>query len=241
MADTQTLLDYLSVAPPSLPTGETNRTPNTTNEQYNWMQIRSIGVWPEFNYAQILQQYGHVLQAQINREPMPDSPPQEIRTEPMFANRFATYVDNRLRRALRTGFRELTHQLDTLRLTPLTVDLGDAAQIIDNFRPDLAFSRWAVSWKWDSSWATSEIFTLRREYLQVLSQVNFYMKQHSARYGFVITDTELVPIKRLDANGNLLLAQPVQWDTAGPGRLTILLGLWYLGMLGAADEEWQLI
>ncbi|KKZ67176.1 hypothetical protein EMCG_07121 [[Emmonsia] crescens] len=64
--------------------------------------------------------------------------------------------------------------------------------------------------------------------------------RHNARYGFVLTDTELVPIRRLDANGNLLVARAIPWEVAGPGRLTILLGLWYLGMLGAADDDWQL-
>lgn len=51
------------------------------------------------------------------------------------------------------------------------------------------------------------------------------MKQHNARYGFDLTDTELVPIKRLDADGNLLVARSIPWEVAGPGRLTILLGL----------------
>ena len=77
--------------------------------------------------------------------------------------------------------------------------------------------------------------------MQVLSQVNYYMGQHHTRYGFILTDTELVPVKRLDGNGNLLVAQAIPWEAQGPGRLTILLGLWYLGMLGAADDDWRLL
>nr|KMM68889.1 hypothetical protein CPAG_05212 [Coccidioides posadasii RMSCC 3488] len=254
MANTQRLLDYLMVAPPGLPTEETNKTPNTTNEQYNWRQINSINQWSEFTYAHIIQRYGTLLQqTQIARELMPNSPPQPINTELMFAVRFTTYVQSRLRRALRAGFQHMAPQLANLRLTPITVDIGDAAQIINNFRPDIAFFRAGstlnsspnrcpgdlkVSWKWGSDWAAADI--ARREYFQVLSQVNYYMKQHNARYGFVLTDTELVPIKRLDSNGNLLVAQAIPWAAAGPGRLTILLGLWYLGMLGAADDDWQL-
>lgn len=104
------------------------------------------------------------------------------------------------------------------------MDIGDAAQIINNFRPDITFFRAGstlnsspnrcpgdlkVSWKWESGWAAAESQIDRTEYLQVLSQVNFYMKQHNARYGFVLTDTELVPIKRLDANGNLLVGRAI--------------------------------
>nr|KMM69767.1 hypothetical protein CPAG_06081 [Coccidioides posadasii RMSCC 3488] len=80
------LLDYLAVAPPALPTEETNKTPNTTNDQYNWRQINSVGQWSEFTYASIMQHYGTLLQqVQIASEPMPNSPPQPINTEPMFA------------------------------------------------------------------------------------------------------------------------------------------------------------
>lgn len=89
-----------------------------------------------------MQRYGTLLQqVQIASEPMPNSPPQSINTEPMFAVRFTTYIQSRLRRALRAGFQHLASQLDNLHLTPIAVDIGDAAQIINNFRPDIAFIR----------------------------------------------------------------------------------------------------
>ncbi|EFR03069.1 hypothetical protein MGYG_06067 [Nannizzia gypsea CBS 118893] len=253
MANIQRLLDYLMVPPPGQPTMETHRSPNTSNDSYKWSDIRSVGQWTEFTYAHIIQRYGVLLQeAEIQSEPMPDSPPQPIRTEPMFAVRVTTYIQSRLRRALRAGFQHNTPQL--ANLTPITVDIGDAAQIINNFRPDIAFFHAGtplgsspnrcpgdlkVSWKWGSNWQTAQSVLYRKEYLQVLSQVNYYMKQHNTQYGFVLTNTELVPIKRLDARGNLLVAQAIPWEAAGPGRLTILLGLWYIGMLGA-DNNWQL-
>ncbi|KAK2768361.1 hypothetical protein FQN54_000215 [Arachnomyces sp. PD_36] len=256
MADHQTLLNYLMVAPPSLPTQNTNKTPNTTNPNYDWGDINSVGQWPEFTYTHIMHHYGILLQqAQIASEPMPNSPPQPINTESMFAVRFTTYIQSRLRRALRVGFQHLASQLVDLHLSSITVDIGDAATIIDNYRPDIAFFRadsalncssnrcpgdLKVSWKWGSGYRTSSVAGDRREFLQVLSQINYYMRQHRARYAFVLSDTELVPIKRLDDNGNLLIAQAISWETKGPERLTILLGLWYLGMLGAADNDWRL-
>ncbi|OJD24728.1 hypothetical protein ACJ73_03907 [Blastomyces percursus] len=256
MANNQTLLNYLMVAPPSLPTQNTNKTPNTTNPNYSWGDINSVGQWPEFTYTHIMHHYGTLLQqVQIASEPMPNSTPQPINTEPMFALHFNTYIQSRLRRALRVGFQRLAPQLANLHLTPITVDIGDAATIIDNYRPDIAFFRAGsalnsspnrcpgdlkVSWKWGSGYRTSLVPGDRREFLQVLSQVNYYMGQHRTRYGFVLSDTELVPIKRLDENGNLLVAQAIPWEAKGPGRLTILLGLWYLGMLGVADNDWRL-
>jgi hypothetical protein len=187
IANNQRLLDFLMVAPPGLPTEETNKTPNTTNDQYNWRQINSVGQWSEFTYTRIIQRYGTVLQqAQVASEPMPNSPPQPINTEPMFAVRFTTYIQSRLRRALRAGFQQLLPQLASQHLTSITVDIGDAAAIIDNFRPDIAFFRdgstlnsspnrcpgdLKVSWKWGSDWATAESPRDRTEYLPVTGEL----------------------------------------------------------------------
>ncbi|EGC44033.1 conserved hypothetical protein [Histoplasma capsulatum var. duboisii H88] len=218
----QSLLNYLMVAPPGLPTQSTNKTPNTTNPHYSWKDITSVNPWPQFTYTNIMQRFGAMLQQiQIAREPMPNSPAQAIATEPMFA----------------------------------ALDIGDAASIINNFRPDLAFFQAGsvlhtspnrcpgdlkVSWKWASGYRMAPDEGDRKEYYQVLSQVNFYMKQNYSRYGYILSDTELVPIKRLDGNGSLLVAQAIPWEAEGPGRLTILLGLWYLGMLASADNDWRL-
>ncbi|EDN02432.1 predicted protein [Histoplasma mississippiense (nom. inval.)] len=134
MANNQALLSYLMVAPPALPIQNTNKTPNTTNPNYSWGDINNVGQWAGFTYAHIMQRYGTLLQqAQIESEPMPNSPPQPINTEPMFALRFNTYIQSRLRRALRAGFQPLAPQLANLHLTPITVDIGDAATIIDNY------------------------------------------------------------------------------------------------------------
>jgi hypothetical protein len=96
-----------------------------------------------------------------------------------------------------------------------------------------------VSWKWKSAWQTTQEEALQKEYKQALSQVNFYMKQHHARYGFIITDTELVPVKRMPVDGHIAVANAIPWTRQGNGQLTVLLGLWYLGML-AAGSDWQL-
>ncbi|EQL35062.1 hypothetical protein BDFG_03275 [Blastomyces dermatitidis ATCC 26199] len=73
------------------------------------------------------------------------------------------------------------------------------------------------------------------------------MKQHGSRYGFVLTDHELVAVRRLDGNGNLELSAPIY-----PGRITgrqlnhVSRLCWlygYLGMLAAKDvgqDRWNL-
>ncbi|KKZ68117.1 hypothetical protein EMCG_06227 [[Emmonsia] crescens] len=236
MANNQTLLDYLMVAPPGIPTENTNKTPNTTNSHYSYRDITGVTPWPEFTYAHIMQHYANVLQqTQIESESMPNSPVPAIKTESMFAFRFNTYIQNRLRRALRAGFQHLAPQLSNMDLTPMTT--GSPLGTSPNRCPgDLK-----VSWKWGSGWETALDEAMRREFYQVLSQINYYMKQNNTQYGFILTDTELILIKWLDGNGRLQLTQPIQWETKGPERLTILLGLWYLGMLSAANNDWRLL
>ncbi|OJD22676.1 hypothetical protein ACJ73_05974 [Blastomyces percursus] len=144
-------------------------------------------------------------------------------------------------------------------LTPLSLDVGEAALTPGGFKPDLAYfvqesfgsgpnrapGDVKPSWKWSTAMATGTDHD-QTEFRQVLSQVNHYMKQHGSRYGFVLTDNELVAIRRLDGVGRLQLSTPISWEsrgTAAQPRLTVMLALWYLGMLAAQDvgqDQWRL-
>lgn len=129
---------------------------------------------------------------------------------------------------------------------------GFIATLVDSYKPDLAFVRYGdetgvgpnrcdlrVSWKWDSTWQMTQVPYLLKEYKKVLAQLKFYMKQHHARYGFIITDTELVAVRRMPKDSHLAVTDAISWTRQRHGQLTILLGLWYLGML-AAGSDWHL-
>lgn len=135
-------------------------------------------------------------------------------------------------------------------LTALGFRHGDQSKIISQSRPDIAYYEVAVksgtspnrspgvikpSWKWNTPMAASPVAKTRKEYRQALSQVNWYMNQHNARYGFLLTNRELVAIRRLDENGNLPIPY-TRGGTAEHSELTVLLALWYLGMLAANDQ-----
>ena len=252
---TQSLLHYLTVALPTLRLQDTVPGRNTTNPKYGADDISQIVPWPEFNYGTIIHRYGNVLnQKQIRIDPF-YSPPRPIRDEPQFSIRCNDLVYPRIRRALRAAFEFLGPQLNAQHLSEVTIDGGSAAEIIDQFRPDMAFTivdgSYAtnanrapgdikVSWKWYSAWRHEAHPYLQREYNQVLAQVNFYMKQHGARHGAILSDKEFVAVKRLNANGCLAVAEPIAWSDGGEGRLSVLMGLWYLGMLAAEDNNWAL-
>lgn len=251
----QTLLQYLSVALPAIPVGGIAPSRNTTNPHYGADDITEVVPWPEFNHSTIIQRYGTILNSkQIQPNPF-TSPPAAIKDEPHFHLRFAELLLPRVRRALRAGFEQLAHELLLRRLSQVTFDGGSSADLIDQFRPDTAFiavggsatsspnrapGDLKVSWKWQSSMRYSPAVRDQREYKQALAQVNFYMDQHNARHGYILTNTELVAVKCLDRNGRLAVSTAIPWTSGGAGQLTVLLGLWYLGMLAAEDSNWAL-
>ncbi|KAF3908214.1 hypothetical protein AA313_de0203074 [Arthrobotrys entomopaga] len=81
----------------------------------------------------------------------------------------------------------------------------------------------------------------RREFLQVLSQLQRYMREHGTRYGYVLTEQELVCVRlATDGDNNpifgcLDIANPIQWNQHGGNRLSIPLALWFLHFLAKRD------
>lgn len=80
----------------------------------------------------------------------------------------------------------------------------------------------------------------QHQYKQVLAQVNFYIHQHNAQYSYILMNTELVAVKSLEGSGCLVVSTAVPWTCGGVGELSVLLALWYLGMLAAEDTSWIL-
>lgn len=185
---------------------------------------------------------------------MPTSPPRAITAENALRSKISEYVFPRVRRGLRAGFNHLAMLNQMTGLTNLSFDVGESAKVIDSFKPDTAYfavdlpagTSWnrapgdiKPSWKWSTALAAHPILGIRSEFRQALSQVNWYMKQHHSRYGFLLTDRELLVFRRLNNTGHLELASPVPFSIGGCAaqpQLTVLLALWYLGMLAAQDQ-----
>ncbi|ODH12710.1 hypothetical protein ACO22_07992 [Paracoccidioides brasiliensis] len=185
---------------------------------------------------------------------MPVSPPRPITAENVLQAQICEILRPRIRRSLRVGFSFLANNGGMQGRTELCFDVGEAARAIENYKPDTAYfdihaapatapnrapGDVKPSWKWRTDMGGSQIVSQRNEYHQALSQVNFYMNQHNSRYGFLVTNQELVAIRKLVENGNLELAQPILWTTGGTAtqpRLTVMLALWYIGMLASHDQ-----
>ncbi|GAM35745.1 hypothetical protein TCE0_017r04306 [Talaromyces pinophilus] len=140
-----------------------------------------------------------------------------------------------------------------VNITAVSIGGGEIARIIRNYRPGVAMYDFALpegsgpnrapgdmksSWKWDMAMAHDARAFRRTEYRQALSQVNWYINQHRARYGFLLTNVELVAIRRLDGNGNIQLSAPIPFTRGGTAQnpqLTVFLALFHIGMLAAQD------
>lgn len=265
MANQISLLAYLQEGPQALPNQYQGISyQNTTNDAYEADDISHVGNWNTFNLQNIQQRYGPLLTTPqlISRDNMPISPPPGITSETVLRARVVEYLQSRLRRSLRVGFDRLIAMNRLGNRTPVTYDDGDMARMIQNFRPDTAYYPRHLlirdqrvnrapgdvkpSWKWTSGLRNHQAPAMRDQFHQALSQVNYYMKQHHSRYGYILTDLELVVIKRLDRDGRIELSNPIPWTTRGTAtspRLTVLLGLWYLGMLAGEDQgpdQWYL-
>ena len=141
-----------------------------------------------------------------------------------------------------------------LECTNVLIGVGSDAVTLDQFIPDLsiyeageATNRKTLSpnrlpgdlkpsCKWSHNMGSGTSASL--EFLKPVAQVNFYMTQHRTEFGFILTDQELVPIQRVGAEGKLKLGAPIPWTQTGTSKepkLTVALGLWYLGMLAADD------
>ncbi|RAH64708.1 uncharacterized protein BO66DRAFT_335634, partial [Aspergillus aculeatinus CBS 121060] len=255
------LLAFLQHGPSAVPIDVQN--PNTHNTisasgRYGYRDIRSVGIWSDFNIHEIMRRYGALLTTSgLQDNPFRNSPMDSLTTESTLVHLIARSSTDRVQEALRCGF-ALLNPAQHARFSVVYYGAGEAAARIERCAPDLAFydphlpshirpnrlpGDVKPSYKWNTGLANSPSHTDRKEYKQVLSQVNYYMIQHQARYGFILTNRELVAIRRLDNHGNLQLAAPVPWTASGTAthpQLTVLLALWTLGMLSSDNQDWSL-
>ena len=71
----------------------------------------------------------------------------------------------------------------------------------------------------------------------LIGQVFYYMNSTRSRYGYVLTDTEFVAIRRISNEfGAIEVAQSVYWNTTGSEEdMTLAFALWSLHMVAKLD------
>lgn len=255
MENETSLLTYLTDNPPPIPIiPDASRQGNMP--PYAPGDLPNLTEWLDFDLETILDRYDWLLEhTMLPPDPLPESPPPAIMSQSHLQYRLAEHVVPRVRRALRATFSYLESRHGLKGRAVLSFDGGAYTSFAGAHEPELSFyavegdrdsSRHRVpgavrpSWQWDSS------FALRPDgqhaYRAGLATLNWYMSHRGSRYGFMLTDKELVAVRRME-NGDLQLSASILWRTWGTYQnpeLTLFLGLWYLGMLASRDDEWKM-
>ncbi|GAD92930.1 predicted protein [Paecilomyces variotii No. 5] len=248
------LLYYLTDCPPPIPT-----LPDASSQDhappYIPGNLPNLTEWTDFDLLTILDDYELLLRhTLLHQTPFPESPPPVMMAESHFQYRFAEHVVPRVRRALRATFDYLEQHHGLRGRTVVSFDSGAYAGFAGAHEPELSFyavgnsdsSRHRIpgvmkpSWEWDSSFAQDP--NHQEAYRAGLATLNWYMRHRAARYGFMLTDKELMAVRRMET-GDLQLSASILWRTWATSEnpeLTMFLGLWYLGILASYDNRWNM-
>lgn len=220
---TSTLHAYLNqqFPPPNISQNRPQRA-STSSDNFSTEDITAVHPW-DFS-AEMLRQWFH--QELYNERIIPDLvsntvspqrgyPLKEIGNEKgivAYYNR-AHYVA--LNRALRESQVADTER-DAFPADRLAVTSTGDATLVGEIKP---------SWIYHSSFR-------RTDRHQVLSQLLFYMHSFELQYGYILTDLELIAVKRdsREEYGSVFCSEPVAWDG-------ILLALWGLHQLALRNPQ----
>ncbi|KAL8937006.1 MAG: hypothetical protein Q9211_003910 [Gyalolechia sp. 1 TL-2023] len=212
-----------------------------------WWDIRNLTSWDDFNLDTIYDVPGfssllnvEIKATALNYPVIPQSrlhPSSESALQDLYTTFFVPKVSAALRSSI-YGQNYLSMRADKTR---------DGPHFIANYQNDYektlagngrgrvvgivkTFDRWNTSMR-------HEMGQRRVEYLAGLSHIHRYMREHSCRYGFIITEIELVCVRlgteEIPYFGFLEVAATIELKQQE--GLTACLALWYLHML-AKDE-----
>ncbi|KAJ8607704.1 hypothetical protein MRB53_040092 [Persea americana] len=253
---TTRMLDYLTDPMPCPRLVRPMVSTSRTAETHFWWDIRTVHPWRDFKLSTInaIVGFQELLHLSIPSPALPEPPvfnkcPQTSAELLRYhANYHATKVNAALKVALGNPqpIMQVRHSSSTdpdTRLGPFfttTYGKHDArARIVGLVKP---YEVW-------NSGMRNQGPQARIEYLRSLSHLHSLMRKNSCRYGFLMTEIELVCVRLcvcpdgsdgtavnagsapVPVFGALELAPAVQLRTSGPSEMTAALALWYMHML----------
>jgi len=243
MESTSTLMEYLTGPNPAVNlVRQVNVNIGRGLNTHFWWDIRNLSSWEDFNLDTIedIPDFAKLLRADLKAQALPAvsianarlHPDSENALHEMCRDFYATKVNAALKVAQGPSY--MSMRADPSR---------DAPHFVANYQNDIektifgngrgrvigivkSFDRWNTSMRYEAPHR-------RVEYLQGLSHLHRYMREHSCRYGFIMTEIELVCVRAgtdsIPFFGFLELAPTIEMKTQE--GLTACLALWYLHML----------
>jgi len=102
-----------------------------------------------------------------------------------------------------------------------------------------------LNYKWKSKWlAMTKLSNLESmERIWPLRQLATYCHRHHTRYGFIVTEEEVVVLRVADKDKSakerhfVVEYKAVPWTEEGENKLTGCLAIWFLACLGFHENE----
>ncbi|KAJ5278678.1 hypothetical protein N7478_004050 [Penicillium angulare] len=257
---TGSLLNFLSVPREALELYERGTDWKPFTNRRCPESITELVPWPEFSYDHIIQEYGSILDTEFKWEDryFGTQPQRVYPGKDSLRYTLGMDLEFYVKYAFKETFKQLAPELSERDLVPISLEAAYRAEPIKTYSPDLAFMASPLdgeyltgasgpnrlpgglkgSLKWKSDWGSSSAGEMEKRFcLLELARIHLYTERCGTRYGFILTDQELVAIKRDDTSGRIALSKAILL-TSGGTELSVSLDLWYLGML-AAKSDWK--
>lgn len=260
--ETTTLLDYLTSANPTPSLVRQVGEPVKGQSMHFWYDVRNFRSWSEFSVHTIAAVPGLLKLLQCPLSSTDLSKPGRLNTSPETRSQLhdvcRLHHAVKVNSALGVALGQPHVMMRSLQPAP---SKRPQPEFVSNYASDnektiygegrgrvVGIVRCYDEW---NSGMRSESPARRVRYLQALADLHRFMREHGCRYGFVMTEIELVCVRYCSTAddmpifGCLELAQPIQMATHGlkasassdrPGmQMTALLALFYLHMLAKKD------
>jgi hypothetical protein len=255
------LLAYLTSPNPTPSLTQRTIEPRPVSRTDFWFDIRNVRVWSDFNVSTLaaVPSFLELLKVGISARHLPT--PGRVNLKPETPAQFAELCTNhhavKVNAALKVSQGEKHIAMRALKMTScaprqqpnfVASYQSDAEKTIygDGRGRVVGVTRCFDQW---NSGMRNESALSKIAYLRTLAHLHRCMREHGCRYGFIMTEIELVCVRAggpLNADsdmplyGYLELSTPVQISTSGLTasddlQMTADLALWYLHML--AKEE----
>ncbi|KAF2500172.1 hypothetical protein BU16DRAFT_238505 [Lophium mytilinum] len=264
---TTTLLEYLTGSNPSPALVRRITSPPRGIHTHFWWDIRNLRSWTDFNIQTISAVPGFLSLLSVDVPstalPTPTRPNMQPETESQLHDLCRDYYAAKVNAALKVS-QGNTHMM--MRATPSPPGSRQQPEFVSNYLSDYektifgdgrgrvvglvkAYDQWNTGMR-------SEAPNKQVHYLQGLAQLHRVMREHGCRYGFILTEIELLVVRcggpssattpdptTVNANaavpifGYLELSAPIRLSThgvhpeTGSLQMTAGLALWYLHML----------
>lgn len=252
---TSTVLEYLTASNPSPSLIQRISEVNKAQNSHFWFDVRNLRAWSDFNIATIARIPGLLdllkIDVSVNALPTPGKVNLAPETPGQLAEICANHHAVKVNAALKVAQGEKHIAMRTLRSAP---GARQQPEFVANYQSDgektiYGDGRGRVVGivksydQWNSGYRNgSPIDKIR--YLEHLAHLHRFMREHGTRYGFIMTEIELVCVRiggqptedNIPLFGYLEIASPIQVSASGSAeddglKMTVGLALWYLHML----------